>query len=114
MNEKSYERLTSIGMADEKYGKMLEEQERDTSFEDSSLEQFVKKPEESHLCYKVISIINSILLFFLFFVIFATCVKGIVNETIETYVAVPITVLAIVGIIILWKDMMVKNNKKHM
>ena len=116
MNEKSNEKLTSRGMSEEDFSKMLEEQERNTSFGDPALEQFVRKPEKSNLLDNIVSTTNSILLFILFCII---CVVSIISSskgTMEPYVVAPIAVLSMIGIIILAKDMKKyqdENNKKY-
>lgn len=71
MNDKSQTEKTAFGMSEEKFQQMLEEQERSETFEDKALEQFVRKPEESNLYDKFISITHFFLLFFLLCVICA-------------------------------------------
>lgn len=109
MNDKRITVKTALKMSEE-------EQERSETFEDKALEQFVKKPEESNLYDKIISCMHFFLLFFLFCVI---CACSIINSTkgwTEPYVAVPIAILSIVGIVILAIDVKKndeRNNKKY-
>ena len=116
MNQESNEKLTSIGMSKEGFSKMLEEYERNNSFEDPAHEQFVRKPEKSNLLDNVVSKSNSILLFFLFCVICAVSIISGSKGTMEPYVAAPIAVLSMIGIIIIAKDAKKyqdENNKKY-
>ena len=115
MNQESNE-ITSIGMSKEDFSKMLEEYERNNSFEDPALEQFVKKPEKSNLVDNIVSTKNSILLFFLFCVICAVSIISGSKGMMEPYVAAPIAGLSMIGIIIIAKDTKKyqdENNKKY-
>lgn len=114
MNEKSKTEKKAFGLTEEKFCRMMEEQERlsKESFADEALEQFVKGPEKSNLYYKVISTTHFILLFFLFCVIFTVSVISSLKGTMEDYVAVPIALLSMIGIVILIKDAK-KNNEEN-
>lgn len=118
MNEKSKTEKTAFGLTEKKFCRIMEEQERlsKESFEDEALEKFVKEPEKSNLYDKVVSATNFILLFFLFCVIFAVSVISSSKGEMEFYVAVPIALLSMIGIIILIKDAKKndnENNKKY-
>lgn len=118
MNEKSKTEKTAFGLTEEKFCGIMEEQERlsKESFEDEALEQFVKEPEKSNLYDKVVSTTNFILLFFLFCVICTVSVISSSKGAMEDYVAVPIALLSMIGIVILIKDAKKndeENNKKY-
>ena len=118
MNEKSKTEKTAFGLTEEKFCGIMEEQERlsKESFEDEALEQFVKEPEKSNLYDKVVSTTNFILLFFLFCVICTASVISSLKGAMEDYVAIPIALLSMIGIVILIKDAKKndeENNKKY-
>lgn len=118
MKEKSKTEKTAFGLTEEKFCGIMEEQERlsKESFEDEALEQFVKEPEKSNLYDKVVSTTNFILLFFLFCVICTVSVISNSKGAMEDYVAVPIALLSMIGIVILIKDVKKndeENNKKY-
>lgn len=118
MNKKSKTEKTAFGLTEEKFCGIMEEQERlsKESFEDEALEQFVKEPEKSNLYDKGVSTTNFILLFFLFCVICTDSVISSFKGTMEDYVAVPIALLSMIGIVILIKDAKKndeENNKKY-
>ena len=118
MNEKSKTEKTAFGLTEEKFCGIMEEQERlsKESFEDEALEQFVKEPEKSNLYDKDVSTTNFILLIFLFCVICTVSVISSLKGAMEDYVAVPIALLSMIGIVILIKDAKKndeENNKKY-
>ncbi len=116
MNDKSQTEKIAFEMSEEKFQQMLEEQERSETFEDKALEQFVRKPEESNLYDKFISITHFFLLFFLLCVICACSIIGSTKGWMEPYVAVPIAILSMIGIVILAIDAKKndeRNNKKY-
>ena len=116
MNQESNKKLTSIEMSKEDFSKMVEEHERNNSFEGSALERFVRKPEKSNLLDNTVSTTNSFLLFFLFCVICAVSIISGSKGTMEPYVAVPTAALSMIGIIIIAKDIKKyqdENNKKY-
>lgn len=118
MNEKSHTDKIAFGLTEEEFYKMMKEQERlsKESFKDKTLEQFVKEPKKSNLYDKVVSTTNFILLFFLFCVICTASVISSFKGTMEDYVAVPIALLSMIGIVILIKDAKKnekENNKKY-
>ena len=100
-------------MREEKFKDMLEKQERlsKETYDNSALEQFVRKPKQSNLYYRIKSVVDFILLFFLFIVICVVSVISSVLGTMEVYVAVPIAFLSMVGIIILVIDTRKENYK---
>ena len=108
MNQESNKKLTSIEMSKEDFSKMVEEHERNNSFEGSALERFVRKPEKSDFLDKIVSTTNSFLLFFLLCVICTVSIIGGSKGTMEPYVAAPIATLSMIGIIII-----AKNIKKY-
>lgn len=111
MNEKSDTTRTAFGMSEEEFREMLEKTQREDSFEDKALEQFVRNPKELSLCDKIKSKVDFALLIFLYGVIFSTSIIGVVNENMEAYSGIPIAILAVIGIYILIKD--AKNNKEN-
>ena len=116
MNQESNKKLTSIEMSKEDFSKMVEERERNNSFEGSALERFVRKPEKSNLLDNTVSTTNSFLLFFLFCVICAVSIISGSKGMMEPYVAAPIAGLSMIGIIIIAKDTKKyqdENNKKY-
>lgn len=56
MDDKRITVKKALEMSEEEFQQMLEEQERTKPFEDKALEQFVRKPEESNLYDKFISV----------------------------------------------------------
>ena len=106
MNEKSKTERLAFGMTEEKLKDMLEKQERlsKETYDDNALEQFVRKPKKSNLYNKIKSVVDCILLFFLFIVICVVSVIISVKGAMEVYLAVPIAFLSMVGIIILVID----------
>jgi hypothetical protein len=93
-------------MTEEKFKDMLNKQERLSKepYDDKTLEQFVRKPKKLNLYDKIKSVVDFILLFFLFVVICVVSVISSVKGAMEVYVAVPIAFLSIIGIIILVID----------
>lgn len=113
MNDKSKTERLDFGMTEEKFKDMLEKQERLSKepYDNSALEQFVRKPKQSNLYDRIKSVVDFILLFFLFIVICVVSVISSVLGTMEVYVAVPIAFLSMVGIIILVIDTRKENSK---
>ena len=113
MNEKSKTERLAFGMTEEKFKDMLEKQERLSKepYDDNALEQFVRKPKKSNFYDKIKSVVDFILLFFLFIVICVVSVISSVKGAMEVYVAVPIALLSMVGIIILVIDTRKENYK---
>lgn len=113
MNEKSKTERLAFGMTEEKFKDMLEKQERLSKelYDDNALEQFVSKPKKSNLYDKIKSVVDFILLFFLFIVICVVSVISCVKGAMEVYVAVPIAFLSMLGIIILVIDTRKENYK---
>lgn len=113
MNDKSKTERLAFGMTKEEFKDMLEKQERLSKepYDDNALEQFVRKPKKSNLYDKIKSVVDFILLFFLFIVIGVVSVISNVTGTMEVYVAVPIAFLSMVGIIILVIDTRKENYK---
>lgn len=116
MNDESKTEKTAFGMSEEEFQQMLEEQERSEPFKDKALEQFVRKPEESNLYDKFISVTHFFLLFFLLCVI---CTCSIISSTkgwMESFVVALIAVLSMIGIVMLAivaKKNDERNNKKY-
>lgn len=116
MNDKSKTEKTAFGMLEEEFQQMLGEQERSEPFEDKALEQFVRKPKESNLYDTFISITHYFLLFFLLCFICACSIISSTKGWMEPYVAVPIAILSMIGIVILAIDTKKndeRNNKKY-
>ena len=115
MNDKSKTEKTAFELSKEEFQQMLEKQERSKPLEDEALEQFVKKPKKLNLYDKIISSVDFILLFFLFCVIFIFSIVSN-GKTTKPYVAIPIAILSIIGIILLIKEVKrndKENNKKY-
>lgn len=113
MNEKSKTERLTFGMTEEKFKDMLEKQERLSKelYDDNALEQFVRKAKKLNLYDKIKSVVDFILLFFLFIVICVVSVISSIKGAMEVYVAVPIAFLSMVGIIILVIDTRKENYK---
>lgn len=95
---------------------MSEAQEQSESFEDKALEQFVRKPEETNLYNKFISVSHFFLLFFLLCVICACSIISSTKGWMEPFVAIPIAFLSMIGIVVLAIDAKKndeENNKKY-
>lgn len=116
MDDKRITAKKALEMSEEEFQQMLKEQERSEPFEDEALGQFVRKPEESNLYDKFISVTHFFLLFFLLCVICACSVISATKGWMESYVAAPIAVLSMIGIVILAIDAKKngeENNKKY-
>lgn len=116
MDDKRITVKKALEMSEEEFQQMLEEQERTKPFEDKALEQFVRKPEESNLYDKFISVTHFFLLFFLLCVICSCSIIGSTKGSMEPYVAVPIAILSMIGIVMLAIDAKKneeENNKKY-
>lgn len=116
MDDKRMTVKKALEMPEEEFQQMLKEQERSEPFEDKALEQFVKKPEKSNLYDKFISVTHFFLLFFLLCVICSCSIISSTKGWMEPYVAVPIAILSMIGIVILAIDAKKndeRNNKKY-
>ena len=72
---------------------------RKTAFEDKALEKFIKTPS-SRTKLKL----DLFLMFILFTIIFLGSIIGGVRGGMEAYVAFPVAILALIGILIVLKD----------
>ncbi len=116
MDDKRMTLKEALEMPEGEFQQRLEEQERSEPFENKALEQFVRKPEESNLYDKFISVAH----FFLLFLFCVICVCSIISSIkgwMEPYVAVFIVTLSLIGgIVILAIDARKNdemNNKKY-
>lgn len=105
MNEKST-RKTAFGLDKEEFFNLKEEINiaDGDSFEDKALEKFIKKPN-SRTKLKL----DLFFMFILFTIIFLGSIIGGVRGGMEAYVAFPVAILALIGIIIIVND--VKKDK---
>ena len=115
MDKKSNGEKAAFCLAEEEFYKILEQKrsQENSSFEDPALEQFVKEPTESEtdLLLKVQKISVSISCFILFAIMLIFSTIGGLRGSMEQYVAFPISILSLIGLFILIKD--VANKKKN-
>lgn len=89
-------------MSTEEFSKLVEDAERESSeaFEDKALEQFVRKPNEAGLSVEPNYKISYFAMLILFSIIgIVSFIYGILGSM-EAYVAFPIAILCLIGIII--------------
>lgn len=86
----------------EEFIKLLEEAEREPleTFEDEALRQFVRKPNKSSLSVELNYKISYWVIIIVFSVIGISSFIGGILGSMEAYVAFPIAVLSLIGIII--------------
>ena len=106
MSDKSKTEKTAFGISKEEFEKT--NRLLDESFEDEALKKFVKKPEELSPFDKFKIKLDFFLIFFLFAIIFLASIIGGLTNSMEAYVAFPIAILCLIGIVIL-----IKNKKEN-